>query len=125
MYNTSVEFVKLTLQALAEEPVPLANELRHELSWEAATERFLRAADLNEVASEKSLPSSSGPLMLISSHELSRSMEEASALLHNTVSGIEAARCAFGAIPDTLHPDEQQCKELGLVFSERRPFLRH
>ncbi|XP_008803142.1 digalactosyldiacylglycerol synthase 2, chloroplastic-like [Phoenix dactylifera] len=125
MYNTSEEFVKLTLQALAEEPVLLTDELRHELSWEAATHRFLRAADLNEVASERALPSSSGPFMLISSHELSRSIEEASAMLHNTISGTEAARCAFGAIPDTLHPDEQQCKELGLVFSERKPFLRH
>ena len=74
MYNTSEEFVKLTLQALAEEPMPLTDELRHELSWEAATERFLRVADLNEVASEEALASSSGPFMLISSRELSRSI---------------------------------------------------
>ncbi|RWW56861.1 hypothetical protein BHE74_00036385 [Ensete ventricosum] len=38
MYNTSLEFVKLTLEALAEEPVPLTDDLRRALSWEAATE---------------------------------------------------------------------------------------
>jgi digalactosyldiacylglycerol synthase len=44
---------------------------------------------------------------------VSRSMEEASAFFHNTISGFETARCVFGAIPNTLKPDEQQRKELG------------
>ncbi|XP_020087351.1 digalactosyldiacylglycerol synthase 2, chloroplastic-like [Ananas comosus] len=116
MYNTGDEFVKLTLKALAEEPVPLTDELRHELSWEAATERFVRVAELDFAVSEKPLPSASQRFMYISSDEVRKNIEEASAIIHHTVSGIEAARCAFGAIPKTLRPDEQQCRELGLAF---------
>ncbi|XP_072961602.1 digalactosyldiacylglycerol synthase 2, chloroplastic-like isoform X1 [Typha angustifolia] len=120
MYNSSDEFVKLTLKALSEEPVPLSEKLRHELSWEAATARFVRIAELNnDVIFEKSFSSSAHNFMHMSSEELRKSMEEASAILHNSVSGIEAARCAFGAIPNTLKPDEQQCKELGLTFPGR------
>lgn len=115
MYNNGDEFVELTLKAMSEEPKPLTDELMHELSWEAATERFVKAAELNEVVSEKALPSASKPFMSISSLELARSLEDASATLHNTVSGIEAARRAFGAIPETLQPDEQQSRELGLT----------
>ncbi|RZR72459.1 hypothetical protein BHM03_00013693 [Ensete ventricosum] len=124
MYNTNNKFVKLTLAALAEDPVPLTDDHRHALSWEAATERFVEAADLNEATQEKAL-SSPTPFMPISSDDWSRSVEEASAYLHNTVSGIEAARCVFGAIPETLQPDEQLRKELGLVSSEHKLFLGH
>ncbi|CAL9111754.1 unnamed protein product [Musa acuminata var. zebrina] len=123
-YNTNNEFMKLTLAALAEDPVPLTDEHRHALSWEAATERFVEAADLNEATQEKALAAPK-PFMLISSDDWSRSVEEASAYLHNTVSGIEAAHCVFGAIPETLQPDEQLRKELGLVSSERKLFLGH
>lgn len=93
-YNTNNEFVKLTLAALAEDPVPLTDDHRHALSLEAATERFVGAADLNEVTQEKALASPM-PFMPISSDDWSRSVEEASAYLHNTVSGIEAARCLW------------------------------
>ncbi|KAJ6799691.1 putative digalactosyldiacylglycerol synthase 2, chloroplastic [Iris pallida] len=117
MYNNSDEFVKLTLQAISEEPAPLTDESRHELSWEAATERFVKVAELNEVISEKAFPTPPKPFMFVSSTELMRSLEDASATLHNTVSGIEAARRAFGAIPETLQPDEEQTKELGLARS--------
>ncbi|CAD5166594.1 unnamed protein product [Musa acuminata subsp. malaccensis] len=123
MYNTSHEFVKLTLEALAEQPVPLTDDLRHALSWEAATERFVEAAELNEVFQEKALPSAK-PFMLMSSDYWMKRLVEASAYLHNTVSGIEAARCAFGAIPQTLLPDEQLWKELGLGFPEQKQCFR-
>ncbi|CAL9144630.1 unnamed protein product [Musa hybrid cultivar] len=92
--NTNNEFVKLTLAALAEDPVPLTDDHRHALSWEAATERFVEAADLNEATQEKALASPT-PFMPISSDDWSRSVGEASAYLHNTVSGIEAARCLW------------------------------
>lgn len=45
-----------------------------------------------------------------------RSMEDASAYVHYLTSGFEAMRRAFGAIPASLQPDEEQCKELGLVI---------
>ncbi|RZS23971.1 hypothetical protein BHM03_00056987, partial [Ensete ventricosum] len=119
MYNTSNEFVQLTLRAIVEEPLPLTDDLRHALSWEAATERFVEAAELNEAIQEKTLLSPK-PLLQMSSDDWRKSVEEASAFLHNTVSGIEVARCAFGAIPETLQPDEQLCKELGLGFPEHK-----
>lgn len=124
MYNTSNEFVQLTLRALVEEPRPLTDDLMHALSWEAATERFVEAAELNEAIREKTLlsPKSS---MEMPSDDWRKSVEEASAFLHNTISGIEVARCAFGAIPETLQPDEQLCKELGLDFPEHKMFFRH
>ncbi|KAJ0985233.1 hypothetical protein J5N97_003589 [Dioscorea zingiberensis] len=121
MYCSSNEFAKFTLKALAEEPVPLTDEQRHELSWEAATERFLAAAELNHNMSEKD-PSY---VSKSKTRKLRRSIEDASAYLHQTVSGIETARRAFGAIPKTLQPDEQLCEELGLVLTERQKFLRH
>ncbi|PKU80621.1 digalactosyldiacylglycerol synthase 2, chloroplastic [Dendrobium catenatum] len=114
-YNSGKEFVKLTLKALSEEPSPVSDELRGKLSWEAATERFVKVAELNWNISEEFVPSTSKPFMSLSSQELTKGVEEASAILHNTVSGIEVARRAFGAIPKTLRPDEQMCKELGLA----------
>ncbi|CAN6301423.1 unnamed protein product [Urochloa humidicola] len=113
MYNTEKEFVRLTMKALGQEPIPLSDELRHELSWEAATERFVKVADIKPAVSVGQQAPSSQQFMQISSVELQKNMEEASAFFHNTISGIEAARCVFGAIPNTLQPDEQQCKELG------------
>lgn len=113
MYNTEKEFVRLTMKALGEDPVPLSDELRHELSWEAATERFVRVADIAPTVSVGQKAPSSKHFMRISTLELQKNMEEASAFFHNTISGIETARCVFGAIPNTLQPDEQQCKELG------------
>ncbi|KAJ8458273.1 hypothetical protein OPV22_031199 [Ensete ventricosum] len=61
------------------------------------------------------------PLRFVQAAE---SFEEASAYLHNTVSGIEAAYCAFGAILETLLPDEQLRKELGLGFLEQKQSFR-
>jgi digalactosyldiacylglycerol synthase len=113
MYSTEKEFVRLTMKAMAEEPAPLTEELRHEISWEAATERFLKVADIAPTMSVRQQAPSSQHFMHISPDEVSRSMEEASAFFHNTISGFETAPCVFGAIPNNLQPDEQQRKELG------------
>ncbi|KAG1338326.1 Digalactosyldiacylglycerol synthase 2, chloroplastic [Cocos nucifera] len=118
IYNSDNEFVKLTVKALTEDPAPLTDELRHELSWEAATERFIAAAELNQVVSEEIPPFSSKPFASTSLKSRKPSVEEVSASFHQTVSGIEAARRALGAIPKTLQPDEQQCSDVhGLHLS--------
>lgn len=119
-YNSGEEFVRLTLEALAEEPDPLTEELRNELSWEAATDRFVMAAELNRSISRRSSSISSIQLIptFIKTHELKKKLEDLSASLHQTVSGIETARRAFGAIPKSLKPDEQQCRELRLALVE-------
>jgi digalactosyldiacylglycerol synthase len=48
IYNDESEFVKLTMVALSDEPSPMTDDLLHKLSWEAATERFIKAAELDK-----------------------------------------------------------------------------
>lgn len=107
-------FVEATRKALAEEPAPLTEAHRHELSWEAATERFLRAAELDQV-SDKTIERLPSNRFASTSINLRKKVEDASAYVHHVVSGYETTRRVFGAIPETLQPDEEQCKELGLA----------
>ncbi|MQM11575.1 hypothetical protein Taro_044479, partial [Colocasia esculenta] len=123
VYGNKGEFLKVTLKALADEPMPMTDDQRHELSWEAATERFLKAADLNQlqVPSEKPIPSSRLPKSLsLKLRDLKKKIEDASASVHFVASGNEKIRCAFGAIPGSLQLDEQQSEELGLSYAVRR-----
>ncbi|XP_058107425.1 digalactosyldiacylglycerol synthase 2, chloroplastic-like [Magnolia sinica] len=122
MYNRGDEFVKATRAALADEPAPLTDDQRHELSWEAATERFVQAAELDQAFKERptSAVTSRFAALSLRMADLKRKMEDVSAFVHYTASGIEAARRAFGAVPGSLRPDEEQCKELGLVYSQEK-----
>lgn len=117
-YDNSEEFVRLTLKALAEEPAQLTDAERHELSWDAATERFLKAVGLDK-PSEKKLSRSSSNFMAASIN-LQQTVDEASAFVHHVVSGFEVSRRIFGAIPDSLEPDEEISKELGLTNAVRK-----
>ena len=113
-YENSSEFVELTRNALADEPSQLTDSQRHELSWEAATERFLRIAKLDHKVTE-TLPDPPSKKFLSTSLSLRRNMEDLSAQAHHFVSGFEASRKIFGAVPGSLQPDEEQRKELGLA----------
>lgn len=114
MYDDSEGFVAATRKALSEEPAPLTDAQRHELSWEAATERFLRATQLDQ-GGALSKPSKLSSKKLASlPFNMERSLEETSASIHNAVSGSELTRRVFGAIPGTLYPDEELRRELGL-----------
>lgn len=44
LYKTPQEFCTLLLYAQSHDPVPLSDDLRHRLSWQAATERLIDAA---------------------------------------------------------------------------------
>lgn len=44
LYKTPKEFCSLLLYAQSHDPVPLSDDLRHALSWRAATERLISAA---------------------------------------------------------------------------------
>ncbi|XP_061998461.1 digalactosyldiacylglycerol synthase 2, chloroplastic [Rosa rugosa] len=113
-YDNGDGFVKLTQQALAEQPAQLTEAQRYELSWAAATERFLRCAEL-EKASTAKLSESPSKNFMSTSLNLGGKMETASAYVHHVSSGFEVTRRIFGAIPRSLQPDEEQCKELGLA----------
>ncbi|XP_068331038.1 digalactosyldiacylglycerol synthase 2, chloroplastic-like [Pyrus communis] len=114
-YDNADGFVKVTQQALAEEPAQLTDAQRHKLSWEAATERFLRVAELDQAFTRKPSKSNSKRFMS-TSLGLWSSVEDASAYVHHVASGFETTRKIFGAIPKSLQPDEEQCKELGLAI---------
>ena len=44
LYKTPKEFCTMLEYAQSHDPVPLSDELRHTLSWQAATERLMEAA---------------------------------------------------------------------------------
>ncbi|XP_022757232.1 digalactosyldiacylglycerol synthase 2, chloroplastic isoform X2 [Durio zibethinus] len=113
-YDDGNGFVEATLKALNEEPAPLTDAQRHELSWEAATERFLRVSELNQVFA-RNLDKNPSKIFASTSLNLQKNMEDTSAYFHYVALGFETTRRAFGAIPGSLHPDEEQCKELGLA----------
>nr|GMD62368.1 digalactosyldiacylglycerol synthase 2, chloroplastic-like [Ipomoea batatas] len=108
-YDDGNGFVKATREALSEQPAPLSDEQRHELSWEAATERFLKAAELENIPKQKlSMKKSSKPT-LSTSMSLKDNLEDASAFIHNVGTG-------FLNSP----PNEEQCKELGLALPSKK-----
>ncbi|XP_022975105.1 digalactosyldiacylglycerol synthase 2, chloroplastic [Cucurbita maxima] len=112
--DKSDAFVRGIFKALTEEPEPLTNVQMHELSWEAATERFLTAAELDQPLAKKPQRTRSKKFLSMSL-QLGRKFDDASAYIHHVTLGFEGSRRAFGAVPGSLHPDEQQCKELGIA----------
>lgn len=118
-YEDGKGFVKATLKALTEEPAQLTDAHRYELSWEAATERFLKAAELDKPFVRQLSKSTSNNYMS-TSLSLQQRAENASAYIHHVASGFEISRRLFGAIPGSLQPDEQQCKELGLAIPAQK-----
>lgn len=120
-YNDGNGFVRATLMALNELPAQLSDAQRHELSWESATDRFLRASDLDQALAREEEKSPSDNFASSSLH-LRKSLENASAYAHYFASGFETSRRIFGAIPGSLQPDEDQRKELGLAAPSKRWF---
>ncbi|XP_052171017.1 digalactosyldiacylglycerol synthase 2, chloroplastic [Diospyros lotus] len=102
-YNDGKGFVEATRKALAEEPTPLTDAQKHELSWEAATERFLKAAGLDQLPPKK-LTKSSSKLFMSASMNLRRNWEDATAFVHYLGTGIVGSQ-----------PDSNQYKELGMA----------
>ncbi|XP_050206360.1 digalactosyldiacylglycerol synthase 2, chloroplastic [Mercurialis annua] len=123
-YDNSKGFIEVTCKALAEQPAELTDEERYKLSWEAATERFLRVAELDK-ASAKKVAKISSKSFASTSLSFKKNMEDASAYIHYVASGFEVSRRAFGAIPGSLQPDEEQCKELGLTIPAEEGSSRH
>ncbi|KAL5708472.1 digalactosyldiacylglycerol synthase [Ranunculus cassubicifolius] len=118
-YKDDKMFVELVQKALAEDPAQLNDDHRHELSWEAATERFLKVSELDQGAfSKESVPIKLQFMsMTLRLPDVKRKIEAASALVHFAASGFEVTRRAFGAIPGSLKPNKEQCSELGLTYS--------
>ncbi|XP_057826396.2 digalactosyldiacylglycerol synthase 1, chloroplastic [Cryptomeria japonica] len=120
MYKTSEEFVNKVKEALAAEPVPLSAEQQYQLSWDAATERFIANADLYKVPNNRDNVIGSRGLhqklrQSVSMPNLNALVDNGLALAHFCLTGNEALRLATGAIPGTQHYDEQHCRDLNLL----------
>ncbi|PNT77880.1 digalactosyldiacylglycerol synthase 2, chloroplastic isoform X2 [Brachypodium distachyon] len=126
IYNNDEEFVQVTLNALAEQPAPLTDMQMYDLSWEAATDRFMQAAEINLSVAEPRIHQASRAYFptFLRTRKLTQSLEDASVYLHQALSGLEVTRCAFGAVPKTLQPDEQLRKDLGLASPTKRKRLK-
>ncbi|XP_052144103.1 digalactosyldiacylglycerol synthase 1, chloroplastic-like [Oryza glaberrima] len=115
-YRTPEEFVARVNEAMAREPQPLTPEQRYNLSWEAATERFMEYSDLDKVLSQ---PVTEGvhrskTRRTIQSN-LSDAMDGGLAFAHHCLTGSEVLRLATGAIPGTRDYDKQHCVDMGLL----------
>ncbi|KAJ6820899.1 digalactosyldiacylglycerol synthase 1, chloroplastic [Iris pallida] len=123
-YKTSEDFVAKVKEALASEPEPLTPEQRYNLSWEAATKRFVEYSELDKVLNNGSSNESKkmGKLHKIASIRKSVSMpnmtevvDKGLAFAHYCLTGNEILRLSTGAIPGTRDYDKQHSQDLHLL----------
>ncbi|XP_062112450.1 digalactosyldiacylglycerol synthase 1, chloroplastic [Humulus lupulus] len=118
-YKTSEDFVAKVKEALENEPLPLTPEQRYNLSWEAATQRFMDYSELNKILNNseevKKLSSSKQMTKSISLPNLSEMVDGGLAFAHYCLTGNELLRLCTGAIPGTRDYDKQHCKDLHLL----------
>ncbi|KAM0913698.1 hypothetical protein ACQ4PT_011984 [Festuca glaucescens] len=115
-YKTSDEFVARVKEAMAREPQPLTPEQRYNLSWEAATERFMEYSDLDKILNDNSTPlSGESRRRRTSQPSLSNVVDSGLAFAHRCLTSSEVLRLATGAIPGTRDYDEQHRADMGLL----------
>ena len=110
-YQTSEDFVARVKEALAGEPKPLTEEQRHNLSWDAATERFTEFSELEKVLAR----SPAGMKKSVSLPNLNEVLDGGLAFAHHWLTGNEALRLCTGAVPDTRDYSKQHCADLRLL----------
>lgn len=108
-FKDGKSFVEVTRQALTEQPAPLTDSIMHELSWDAATSRFLKAAELNNIPDKKPTKSNSKKGFMSTSLSFNKKLEDASAFVHFVGTGLVSPV-----------PNEQQIKELGLKTPSKK-----
>ncbi|KAI4348883.1 hypothetical protein L6164_009549 [Bauhinia variegata] len=118
-YKTSEEFVAKVREALANEPHPLTPEQRYQLSWEAATQRFMEYSELDKVLNNDGAKSSTDngrPMTKsVSMPSLTELADGGLAFAHYCLTGNEFLRLCTGAIPGTRDYNKQHCKDLNLL----------
>ncbi|XP_059594906.1 digalactosyldiacylglycerol synthase 1, chloroplastic isoform X2 [Vitis vinifera] len=118
--TATAEALAMVKEALANEPQPLTPEQRYNLSWEAATQRFMEYSDLDRVLNNKDdaqLSKSCGKLITrsVSMPTLSGMVDGGLAFAHYCLTGNELLRLCTGAIPGTRDYDKQHCRDLHLL----------
>jgi digalactosyldiacylglycerol synthase len=120
-YKTSEDFVARVKEALANEPQPLTPEQRYNLSWEAATQRFMQYSELDRVLDPEKddvkLSKTNGRSITkaVSTPNMSEMVDGGLAFAHYCLTGNELLRLCTGAIPGTRDYDKQHCKDLHLL----------
>ncbi|KAF5750586.1 UDP-Glycosyltransferase superfamily protein isoform 1 [Tripterygium wilfordii] len=120
-YKTSEDFVAKVREALAKDPQPLTSEQMYNLSWEAATQRFMEYSDLDRVLNNdndnvKSRKTKGKTMMKsVSAPSLSEMVDGGLAFAHYCLTGNEILRLCTGAIPGTRDYNRQHCKDLHLL----------
>ncbi|KAF0934048.1 hypothetical protein E2562_022725 [Oryza meyeriana var. granulata] len=120
-YRTPEEFVARVNEAMAREPQPLTPEQRYNLSWEAATERFMEYSDLDKVLAQPGEGVHRNRTRRTLQPNMSDIMDGGLAFAHHCLTGNEVLRLATGAIPGTRDYDKQHCVDMGLLS----PQLQH
>ncbi|KAK8951004.1 hypothetical protein KSP39_PZI004629 [Platanthera zijinensis] len=120
-YKTSEEFVVRVKEAMANEPQPLTAMQMYDLSWEAATQRFIEYSELDKVLGASEERSAEGKVDRASKIKksdstpcLSRVVDGGLAFAHYCLTGSELLRLSTGAIPGTRDYDKQHCVDLHL-----------
>ncbi|KHN08602.1 Digalactosyldiacylglycerol synthase 1, chloroplastic [Glycine soja] len=120
-YRTSEDFVAKVKEALENEPYPLTPEQRYQLSWEAATQRFMEYSELDGILNKENNGEKSrvdkGKLIAKSASmpNLTELVDGGLAFAHYCLTGNEFLRLCTGAIPGTRDYDKQHCKDLHLL----------
>lgn len=120
-YKTSEEFVVRVREAMANEPRPLTAVQMYDLSWEAATQRFIEFSELDKMLGAKGERPAEGragraPKIKKSASTpcLSRVVDGGLAFAHYCLTGSELLRLSTGAIPGTRDYDKQHSVDLHL-----------
>eukprot|EP00262_Sarcandra_glabra_P013787 TRINITY_DN388_c2_g1_i1.p1 TRINITY_DN388_c2_g1~~TRINITY_DN388_c2_g1_i1.p1 ORF type:complete len:801 (+),score=146.28 TRINITY_DN388_c2_g1_i1:110-2512(+) len=120
-YKTSEDFVARVKEALANDPLPLTSDQRYNLSWEAATQRFMEYSDIDKVLNSSVGSTESSKLKgkkirkSLSMPSLTETLDGGLAFAHYCLTGNEILRLATGAIPGTRDYNKQHSKDLHLL----------
>lgn len=126
-YKTSEDFVARVKEAMARDPQPLTPEQRYNLSWDAATQRFMEHSELDKVLNGDSnsecggsvgteTGKSAGTMMRrsASAPNMSDVVDGGLAFVHYCFTGSELLRLSTGAVPGTRDYNKQHSLDLHL-----------
>ncbi|XP_073309417.1 digalactosyldiacylglycerol synthase 1, chloroplastic-like [Primulina huaijiensis] len=119
-YKTPEDFVAKVKEAMANEPQPLTTEQIYNLSWEAATQRFMEYSELDKVLNNTHNTYTKGNhncniKKSTSLPNVSEMVDGSLAFAHYCLTGNEFLRLCTGAIPGTRDYNGQHCQDLHLL----------
>ncbi|CAO2147744.1 unnamed protein product [Urochloa humidicola] len=119
-YKTSDDFVAKVKEAMTRDPQPLTPEQRYNLSWEAATQRFMEHSELDKVLSSSSCMEQDGNTgrrmrKSASAPNISDVVDGGLAFAHYCFTGSELLRLSTGAVPGTRDYSKQHSLDLRLL----------